>query len=83
MELIKGSGAYANPQIGTEAGLRLLYPLALTVQHISDSPRSNLPMAIKLSKELGFKGWFSIETDGGSDQWVEQKRIRDALLQNL
>ena len=83
MELIKGSGAYANPQIGTEAGLRLLYPLARTVQHISDSPRSNLPMAIKLSKELGFKGWFSIETDGGQDAWTEIQGVINTLLQYL
>jgi Xylose isomerase-like TIM barrel len=83
VELIKGSGSYANPQIGTEAGLRLLYPLARTVQHISDSPRSNLPMAIKLSKELGFKGWFSIETDGGSDPWADIQKVIDALLQYL
>ena len=83
VELINGSGAYSNPQIGTEAGLRLLYPLARTVQHINDSPRSNLPMAIKLSKELGFKGWFSIETDGGPDSWAEIQKVIDALLLNL
>jgi hypothetical protein len=83
VELIKGSGAYSNPQTGNEAGLRLLYPLARTVQHIDDSPRSNLPMAIKLSKELGFKGWFSIETDGGPDAWAEIQKVIDALLQNL
>ncbi len=83
VELIKGSGAYSNPQIGTEAGLRLLYPLARTVQHINDSRRSNLPLAIKLSKELGFKGWFSIETDGGPDAWAQVQRVIDALLQYL
>ena len=83
VELIKGSGAYANPQIGTEAGLRLLYPLARTVQHINDRPRSNLPMAIKLSKELGFKGWFSIEAGGGADAWAAIQKVIDALLQNL
>jgi Xylose isomerase-like TIM barrel len=83
VELLKGSGAYSNPQIGTETGLRLLFPLARTVQHINDSPRSNLPLAIKLSKELGFKGWFSIETDGGTDSWAEIQRVIDALLENL
>ena len=83
VELIKGSGAYSNPQIGTVEGLRLLYPLARTVQHISDNPRSNLPSAIKLSKELGFKGWFSIETDGGPDAWAEIQNVINALLQYL
>ena len=80
LDLIKGSGAYSNPQIGSVEGLRLLYPLARTVQHISDNPRSNLPTAIKLSKELGFKGWFSIETDGGPDAWAEIQNVINALL---
>ena len=83
VELLKASGTYSNPQTGNEAGLRLLYPLARTVQHINDSPRSNLPMAIKLSKELGFKGWFSIETDGGDDAWAAIQKVIDALVQNL
>ena len=78
MELIKGSGAYSNPQIATAAGLRLLYPLAITVQHVS--LRSNLPTAIPLSKKLGFKGWFSIETDGGADPWAPIQKVIDALL---
>ncbi len=83
VKLIKGSGAYSNPQIGTEEGLRLLYPLAHTVQHVNLSPRSNLATAIKLSKELGFKGWFSIETDGGPDPWTPIQRVIDALLHYL
>ena len=81
--LIQGSGAYSNPQIGTVEGLRLLYPLARTVQHINDSPRSNLPTAIKLSKELGFQGWFSIETDGGPDAWAQIQNVINALLRYL
>lgn len=78
MELIKGSGAYSNPQIATAAGLRLLYPLAITVQHVS--LRSNLATAIPLSKKMGFKGWFSIETDGGADPWAPIQKVIDALL---
>lgn len=80
VKLIKASGAYANPQIGTVEGLRLLYPLARTVQHVNLSPRSNLATAIKLSKQLGFKGWFSIETDGGPDPWTPIQKVIDALL---
>ena len=33
--MITGSGAYSNPQIGTVEGLRLLYPLARTVQSLA------------------------------------------------
>ena len=68
------AGCGRGPQIGTEEGLRLLYPLARTVQHIN-----NLSLAVKLSKELGFKGWFSIET-GGNDPWTETQKVLDSLL---
>ena len=80
--LMKASGIYANPQIGTEEGLRLLYPLAPTVQHVSLSPRFDLVKAIQISKEMGFKGWYSIET-GGSDPWGRAQKVIDALVANL
>jgi sugar phosphate isomerase/epimerase len=82
VELLKGSGAYANPQTGSEEGLRLLYPLARTVQHVNVSPRFNIANTIKISKEMGFKGWYSIET-GGPDPWASTQKVIDALLQNL
>jgi hypothetical protein len=82
VQLLKASGAYANPQINTEEGLRLLYPLARTVQHINVSPRLDIANTIKISKELGFKGWYSIET-GGSDPWASIQKVIDSLLQNL
>ena len=78
--MLMGSGARANPQISTLEGLRLLYPLAITVQHVS--LRANLETAIPLSKELGFQGWFSIETDG-SDAWAEIQKVIDSLLQYI
>jgi hypothetical protein len=82
VDLLKASGAYANPQIRTEEGLRLLYPLARTVQHVNLSPRFDLANEIKISKELGFKGWYSIETSG-SDPWASIQKVIDALLQSL
>jgi hypothetical protein len=78
--MIKGSGAYSNPQVGTEEGLRLLYPLARTVQHIT--PRFEIANVIKVSKELGFQGWYSIE-GGGADPWASIQKVIDALVQNL
>ncbi len=79
--MLMGSGAHSNPQISTVEGLRLLYPLALTVQHVN--LRSNLPVAIPLSKELGFEGLFSIETDGGPDSWTEIQNVINALLEYM
>lgn len=81
VQLLRGSGAYSNPQVATQAGLELLYPLAITVQHVS--LRSNLATAIPLSKKMGFKGWFSIETDGGPDPWAPIQDVIGALLQYL
>ncbi len=81
VELIQGSGAHSNPQVATAAGLQLLYPLAITVQHVG--PRSNLATAIPLSKKMGFKGWFSIETDGGPDPWAPIQEVISSLMQYL
>jgi sugar phosphate isomerase/epimerase len=80
VELIKGSGAYSNPQIGTVEGLRLLYPLARTVQHVGG--RTDIPTTVKIAKEMGFKGWYSIEA-GGADPWASVQKVIDALVENL
>jgi hypothetical protein len=79
-DLIKASGVYANPQNNTEEGLRLLYPLARTVQHVGG--RTDLAMTIRVAKELGFKGWFSVET-GGADPWASIQKTIDGLVANL
>jgi sugar phosphate isomerase/epimerase len=78
--LMKASGVYANPQIRTEEGLRLLYPLARTVQHVGG--RTDIPTTIKIAKEMGFKGWYSIEA-GGADPWASVQKVIDALVENL
>ena len=78
--LLEASGVYANPQIRTEEGLRLLYPLARTVQHVGG--RTDIPTTIKIAKEMGFKGWYSIEA-GGADPWVSVQKVIDALVENL
>jgi hypothetical protein len=80
LALLKGSGAYSNPQVGTEEGLRQLYPLARTVQHVT--ARFDIANMIKISKELGFKGWYSIET-GGSDPWASIQKVIDSLVQYM
>ena len=80
VDLLKASGVYANPQIRTEQGLRVLYPLARTVQHVG--ARTDIPNAIKIAKEMGFKGWYSIEA-GGADPWASVQKVIDALVANL
>jgi hypothetical protein len=77
VNLMKTTGVYANPQIRTEEGLRLMYPLARTVQHVGG--RSDLATTIRIAKEMGFKGWFSIES-GGADPWATVQKTIDALV---
>jgi hypothetical protein len=90
VKLIKGAGIYANPDIGnfgnednTERGLRLMYPLAKTVSHVKWNPeRFNFATAIGISKEMGFKGVYSMET-GGPEPYAMQQQLLDYLLANL
>jgi len=90
VKLIKESGIYANPDIGnfgneenTERGLRLMYPLSKTVSHVKWNPeRFNFATAIGISKEMGFKGVYSMET-GGPEPYAMQQQLLDYLLMNL
>lgn len=88
-QLIRASGVYANPDIGNfpdedsrARGLRLLYPLSYNVSHVKMSPRFDFANAIRISKQMGFKGVYSIET-GGSDPYAKVQTILDALLVNM
>ena len=90
VKLVKGSGIYANPDIGnlgdeesTERGLRILYPLAKTVGHVKwDPDRFSFARAIAISKEMGFQGVYSIES-GGPEPYAQVQFIVDKLMENL
>jgi hypothetical protein len=68
-ELIKATGSYSNPDIGNftdedarERGLRLLYPLSHGNTHVKIMPeRYDFAKILAISKEMGFKGHYSIE----------------------
>jgi hypothetical protein len=89
-KVIQASGTYANPDIGNfpdeetrERGLRLLYPLSITVSHVKRNPaRFDFARAIRLSKEMGFKGIYSLET-GGADPYAAAQTVLDELLINM
>jgi hypothetical protein len=88
-QLIRVSGTYANPDIGNfpdedsrVRGLRLLYPLSYNVSHVKMSPRFDFANAIRISKQMGFRGVYSIET-GGPDPYAKVQTILDALLANM
>jgi sugar phosphate isomerase/epimerase len=88
--VIRASGTYANPDIGNfpdeetrERGLRLLYPLSITVSHVKMNPaRFDFAKAIGISKEMGFQGVYSLET-GGPDPYAAAQTVLDALLSNM
>jgi sugar phosphate isomerase/epimerase len=90
-ELIKGSGTYANVDIGNfgdqetqHAGIRAMLPLTVGNTHVKLNPaRYDLPAALALVKELGYKGLYSIEAGGMGDPYENVQRIYDVLLSNL
>src|SRR5215469_13698092 len=90
VKVIRESGIYANPDIGnfpdeasTERGLRLMYPLALTVSHVKWNPKKfDFAKAIQISKDMGFKGVYSLET-GGPEPYATVQTLLDRLLENL
>ena len=90
LKVIKASGTYANPDIGNfpdeataERGLRMLYPLSRSVSHVKITRRSlDFAKAIQISKEMNFRGVYSIET-GGPNPYEQQQKVLNLLLENL
>ena len=87
VKVIRESGIHANPDMGNwkdeasmERGLRLLYPFALTVSHVKWNPdRFSLATAVAISREMGFKGIYSLET-GGPEPYAMQQDLLDKLM---
>jgi sugar phosphate isomerase/epimerase len=93
VEIIKDSGTYANCDLGNfpdqqtqHAGIRAMFPLTDGNCHVKLNPaRYDLPAALALVKQLGYKGLYSIEAGGGqgSDPYQKVQNIYDVLLANL
>jgi hypothetical protein len=93
VEIIKGSGTYANCDIGNfpdqetqHAGMRGMFPLTDGNCHVKMNPaRYDLPAALALTKELGYRGLYSIEANvaSGTDPHEAVQRIYDVLLANI
>lgn len=90
VDVIKQAGVYANPDIGNfpdetarAAGLRVMYPLSSGNSHAHYAPeRYSEADAIRISKEVGYKGLYSIETgrNNGPDPYAAVQTVLDALL---
>jgi hypothetical protein len=93
VEVIKASGISANPDIGNfpneearAAGLRILYPLSSGSSHCHYNPeRYSEAAAIQISKEVGYKGLYSIEAsaNNGPDPYVAVQTILDEIVKDL
>jgi sugar phosphate isomerase/epimerase len=93
LEVIKASGIHANPDIGNfpdeaarAAGLRAMYPLSSGSSHAHYAPdRYSEADAVKISKEVGYTGLFSIETgrNNGPDPYAAVQSVVDELLKDL
>jgi hypothetical protein len=93
VEVIKASGIWANPDIGNfpdeearAAGLRVMYPLSSGSSHCHYNPeRYSEANAIKISKEVGYKGLYSIEAgaNNGPDPYTAVQTILGELVRDI
>jgi hypothetical protein len=93
VEIIKGSGTWANCDLGNfpdqdtqHGGIRAMLPLTDGNCHVKLNPaRYDLSAALKLTVELGYKGLYSIEAPGGGqgDPHEAVQRIYDVLVANI
>ena len=93
VEIIKGSGTYANCDLGNfpdqetqHAGMRGMFPLTDGNCHVKLNPaRYDLAAALALTKELAYRGVYSIEANvaSGTDPHESVQRIYDVLLPNI
>jgi sugar phosphate isomerase/epimerase len=93
VEVVKAAGIHANPDTGNfpdeaarHAGLRAMYPLSCGSSHAHYDPqRYSEADAIAISKELGYKGLYSIEATpvNGPDPYIAVQTIIDELLKDI
>src|SRR5262245_29898435 len=93
VEIIKGSGTWANCDLGNfpdqetqHAGIRGMFPLTDGNCHVKLNPaRYDLPAALAVVKQLGYSGLYSIEAGGGAgtDPHQAVQNIYDVLLPNI
>jgi sugar phosphate isomerase/epimerase len=93
VEVVKAAGTYTNPDFGnypnTETqlqGIRAMMPYHRGNVHVKiDETHQDFKSAIALSKELGYKGLYSIEatTNVSPDPYEATQKVYEALLAAL
>ena len=92
-EVIRGGGAYTNPDVGNfggdqahqHAGIRAMFPYTDGNCHMKmlNPATYDLAAAIKLIKELGYKGLYSIENEQNGDSYENVQKVIDVVLANI
>jgi hypothetical protein len=93
VEVLKASGTYANPDCGNfpdkesrATALPIMYRMTSGSSHVKHFPdRFSTADAIRMSKEAGFKGVFTIEERGanGPDPYAALQTVVDVLVANI
>ena len=93
VETIKASGIWANPDCGNfpdkqsrAAALPILYRMTAGSSHVTHVPdKFDTAEAIRISKEAGYKGVFSIVTSSRNslDPYTPVQTVLDILLANM
>jgi sugar phosphate isomerase/epimerase len=91
VKILETSGAGALPDFGNwpneetrERGLRLMFPLAITVCHAKLKQGGlDFGRCMQISKKTNFQGAYSIEAGGKGDPYEEVQQVVDGLLRYL
>jgi sugar phosphate isomerase/epimerase len=92
-EVIRGGGAYTNPDVGNfggdqahqHAGIRAMFPYTDGNCHIKmhNPPTYDLAAAIALIKSLGYTGLYSIENEQQGDPYDNVQKVHDVVIANI
>ena len=89
-EVLRGGGAYTNPDVGgfggdeahVHAGMRAMFPFTDGNCHMKmlNPPTYDLAGAIRLTKALGYTGLYSIENELPGDPYKNVQDVHDVLM---
>lgn len=92
-EVMRAGGGYTNPDVGgfggdeahVMAGMRAMLPFTDGNCHmkILNPPTYDLAGAIRLTKEMGYKGLYSIENELPGDPYKNVQDVHDVLMATL
>jgi sugar phosphate isomerase/epimerase len=90
VKILKSAGIGSLPDIGNfpdddtrERGLKLMFPIAGNVAHAKMRDEMDFPRCMRIAREAGFAGVWSIEASGRTDPFVEVQTMADALVKHL